>query len=290
MSHTDQPIETREFKVMLNTDRFPEWKIGVKSLARVVGRLAKETCGNWDRTQDLQDDVKRRATHFLDTPGHDFRRNDFVLRVRKADSGDNPFKVTLKFRSFDRYLSAAADISHVLDHGDSEKKFEEDVTPPGSSRFSYSKSLEDLPAQPPMTTLAEVKAVFPGLGAAVEDVGGTTGVAPVNGFIAHETVVTLGEVILAEEEDDCGRRIKADVVVTLWHGNSKRRGYPLVAECSFDHKMCKSSDDDDQNRQLERLPVEAVLKARKLFGKLSAREGWVKPNATTKTRYAYERA
>jgi uncharacterized protein YjbK len=66
-----------------------------------------------------------RRTWYLDTPGLDLQRHHYALRVREEeDEGKKRFKVTLKYRAPDRYLSASQDLSSTEK---AKHKFEEDI-------------------------------------------------------------------------------------------------------------------------------------------------------------------
>ena len=87
-----------------------------------------------------QDEERVRRTWYLDTPGLDFRRRQFVLRVREEeDEGKKEFKVTLKYRAPDRYISASQDLSSTKK---GKHKFEEDILPPFTSKFSQSMAVK----------------------------------------------------------------------------------------------------------------------------------------------------
>jgi hypothetical protein len=166
----------------------------------------------------------------------------------------------LKFRSEDRYLAAAADVSTNGDlEGDS--KFEQDLKPPYVSIFSRSTKAEidhDLAIE----SLADVTELFPGLEAA--ELGDAV-LAPVGGL-------TVEELVLGELAIDFGKE-EADMSITLWYAGGE---LPEVAELSFKYKS-KSENYD----------AKSVRRAKALFHQLQELDAWVAPESLTKTAFVY---
>lgn len=90
---------------------------------------------------------ENKKTYYLDTVSQELRHNGFIVRVREEEKkGKKEYKLTLKYRSSDRYLAASQDLSVAeLDilalKKTPKEKFEEDILPPFSSKFSRSISL-----------------------------------------------------------------------------------------------------------------------------------------------------
>ena len=89
MLPTNRPITSREYKLMLNTERFRDRKAGAELFWKLLTFLV-ENQGNAvvpapdDPDKDAE---KERTTWYLDTPGYELRRSAITLRVRKrADS------------------------------------------------------------------------------------------------------------------------------------------------------------------------------------------------------------
>ena len=107
MTPTNRPITSREYKLMLNTERFRDRQAGAglfwKLLAFLVENQGNEVIP--DAGDPDKDAEKQRTTWFLDTPGFELQRANVILRVREEPEAKKPFKVTLKFRAPDRYTA-----------------------------------------------------------------------------------------------------------------------------------------------------------------------------------------
>ncbi len=181
MARTNRPLTSREYKLMLNPDRFTDQGAGIAAFHDLLEFLF-ERLGVED--VDREDISENRRTWYVDTAGHALRNAGFVLRVREEIGEDKPFKVTMKQRGSDRYIAAAHDIGS--DGGKS--KFEEDILPPFISRFSYSSSFRAGRA-PSFGDLRGIREVFTGL-PDFEASNGTP-VKRVNGFEAREIAYKL---------------------------------------------------------------------------------------------------
>jgi CYTH domain len=261
---TNRPVTSREYKLMLNVDRFADRDRGTRQLWAVVEFLVGKAGG---AVAEQQDEEETRETHYLDTPGQDLRQRRLALRVRREKKKR---KVTLKLREPDRYLAAAFDLRTTAD--DPEWKFEEDILPPFAGAFAHSVSFETK-QDPGVTTVAGLVALFPGL----EDVLAvppTTSVVPVNGFTAQEIARKLGKLRFDGEPV-----VKA--MASFWYLAGAPGDYPLVAEFSFDY------DAPDPGQALEQFPPRVVRGANDLFAGLQRQSGWLDLRGTTKTAAAY---
>jgi hypothetical protein len=261
----NRPVTSREYKLMLNVDRFADRERGTRQLWAVVEFLVDKAGGV---VTEQQDDEEARETLYLDTPGHDLRQRGLALRVRR-EKEKKKRKVTLKLREADRYLAAAYDLRTTA--GDPEWKFEEDVLPPFASAFAHSVSFEtkkDLD----LATIADLVALFPGLGALA--LPATTSVVTVNGFTAQEIARKLGKVRFGDNPV-----VKA--MVSFWYLASAPGDYPLVVEFSFDYDAPGPTD------ALEQFSPQVVRGANDLFASLQRQSGWLDLAGTTKTAAAY---
>jgi hypothetical protein len=113
MFPTNRPITSREYKLLLNTERFRDRKAGAGLFWKLIEFLV-ENQGN-QVIPDLEDADKdaeqERMTWYLDTPGHELRRSNVTLRVRERPDSKKRFQVTLKYRAPDRYSAASRDVS-----------------------------------------------------------------------------------------------------------------------------------------------------------------------------------
>ena len=100
----NQTITSREYKLILNSDRFQDLEIGLEAFWHIVGFVVDKSGGPAVKRQD---DIWHRTTWYLDVPNHVFYKNGWIVRVRKQDQ---EYKLTLKVRISDRYLSASSDV------------------------------------------------------------------------------------------------------------------------------------------------------------------------------------
>jgi hypothetical protein len=287
MTPTNRPITSREYKLMLNTERFRDRRAGAglfwKLLTFLVDNQGNEVIPNAeDREKDAE---KLRTTWFLDTSGFELQRANIVLRVREEPGADNPYKVTLKFRAPDRYTAAGCDVRCTQEVKDDDVKFEEDVVPPFASKFSYSVSFKskDLPS---IKTMGDAVAVFPGL--AAYDIPDRTPLRVVNGFRAHEVAHFIGKLKLDKMPTERGVDKLPDFVVKValnhWYLRPDESDYPLVTEFSFGFDANSQKDDD----RLEMFPPTVVAGANRLFRDVQNQAGWLAQFGSTKTAYAFE--
>ena len=97
----------------------------------------------------------------------DLRRHNFVLRLREElDDNDqiDKCKLTLKYRSADRYHVAHQNLTVAHKNSD-DPKFEEDIVPPFNSKFSYSVSFKSKKPfeDKEIDQLKNIASWFPGL-------------------------------------------------------------------------------------------------------------------------------
>lgn len=265
-----QLITSREYKLILNGDRFSNRERGCQEFLEIVEFLAKE-CGGELKIQQKE---KRRRTWYVDTPELALQQKKFVLRVRE-ENGQKYKKVMLKSRSSDRYLSAVQPI-----HSPQGKpKFEEDITPPFISKFSKSCSIE-LSEKRKLKTVGDIVELFPGLKEELFpelkelDIFLKSPVKKVNGFTAHEVVLEAGQIKFGKEE-----KASVKVCFSFWYLFERAEGFPLIGEFSFDYNADNNNED---------FSIEVIMGANQFFVALQKQVGWLDFNNTTKTAYAYE--
>ena len=185
MSGANRPVTSHEYKLMLNVDRFDDRERGSGTFWSLVRFLAERHGGE---IVERQNEVKRRRTWYLDTAGFALRLRGFILRVREEYNEKKPYKITLKHRAPDRYVSAAQDVSCSKD---AECKFEEDIIPPFTSKFAHSTTVRRK-HEPDLSDMVKVVALFPGLGDL--EIDDNTPFESVNGFEATEAVHRLGKI------------------------------------------------------------------------------------------------
>lgn len=259
-----RPITSREYKLMLNVDRFADpargaaelWNVTKFILAKLEGKVVEE-----------QQEEDERRTWYLDTDGAVLRSRGLTLRVR--DEGKK-HKVTLKLRAADRYVAAAADLTTTADKA--EWKFEEDILPPFASRFAHSVSV-GTKSLPPLATIADLATLFPKAPPALP---AGTPLEVVNGFRAHEVARKLAKVSFEESTT-------VKLALSFWYLRGERGEYPVVGELSFDYDVV-----DGAARGAETFPERVVSGASAFFAALQRQSGWFDLSGTTKTAAAYD--
>ncbi len=265
----NRAITSREYKLILNADRFENVERGSETFWNLIEFLIRKQDG---KIVQKQDDVIKRLTWYVDTSEFALRRNGFALRLRKEDYEKKKYKVTLKYRSPDRYISAAQDVSS------SEKdkiKFEEDIIPPFNSIFAHSGSFRKKEC-PGLENMGDAMKLFRGLGSL--GLSGDTPIKIVSSFKALEVTRWTGKVKFEEE-------IEVKTCLSFWYLLSEADEWPLVVEFSFDYDVPESESEDEQ--KLEQVPIKSVEGANDLFRSLQKQHGWINLTCTTKTAYAY---
>jgi hypothetical protein len=269
MDKSNCPVTSREYKLMLNVDRFKHREQASGVFLSLLDFLVKKEGGS---VVEKQNEEERRQTSYLDTPEGALRRQGFALRLREEAHDEDEFQINLKYRASDRYISAAQDLSSPQE---GKTKFEEDVLPPFISKFSHSTSIK-LDTDPELDSMQKVMSLFPGLRDL--DIDENTSVETVNDFKALEIVRNLCKLEFDEEPI-----IKASL--SFWYLTGEEDEWPLVGEFSFDYDVLDSEADREK---LEMYPPRMVEGANRLFNALQKQEGWLSFNTTTKTAFALE--
>ncbi|MGK7882102.1 MAG: hypothetical protein AB4060_18675 [Crocosphaera sp.] len=203
--------------------------------------------------------AKNRTVKFYDTPGTcQLKNKDLVFRER-VENGDR--EVVLKFRSPDRYIAGSLPIT-----GD-KSKFEEDISKPFCSKFSYSakkaisgtKNLNKM--DDPVGLYPELKKYKFDLDEAIKEV---------NGLTVSEKVYEGGEVDLGNKDGEFG--------LTLWY-DSPSSTEPKIAEISFKYKDKTNKEDYSEK---------VASRAKKVFTAMQGMSNWVSDKSQTKTSFVYK--
>jgi len=274
MDISNRPVTSREYKLMLNVDRFKDREQASQEFLSLLDFLVKKERGS---VVEKQNEEERRYISYLDTPEGALRQQGFALRLREEADDEDGFQINLKYRASDRYISAAQDLSSPQD---GKTKFEEDILPPFISKFSHSTSIET-DADPELGTMKKVMDLFPGLKEL--NIDGNTAVKAVNDFKALEVIRKLCKLKFGEEPI-----IKASL--SFWYligqeNEGQENEWPLVGEFSFDYDILDNGADEDK---LEMYPPQVVEGANRLFNALQKQEGWISFSTTTKTAFALE--
>lgn len=271
MSASNRPVTSREYKLMLNADRFKDRDQGSQVFLGLLDFLIGKEGGKIIEPQNKEE---RRQTSYLDTPESALRQNGFTLRLRKEAKAEDGFQITLKYRASDRYISAAQDLSSPR----ADKiKFEEDILPPFVSKFSHSSSIKTK-TMPDLSSIEKVAVLFPGLEKL--NIEGDTAVKTVNDFIATEVVRKLCKFQFGEPPT-----IKASL--SFWYLTEDENVWPLVAEFSFDYDGLDVNGGTSGD-STETYPSRVVEGANQLFSALQSQAGWMDFNRSTKTAFALE--
>ena len=269
MDISNRPVTSREYKLMLNVDRFKDREQASQEFLSLLDFLVRKEGGS---VVEEQNEEERRQTSYLDTPERALHQQGFALRLREEDDNEEEFQINLKYRASDRYISAAQDLSSPQE---GKTKFEEDILPPFISKFSHSTSIET-DTEPELGTMKKVVDLFPGLKEL--NIDEDSAVKTVNDFKVLEVVRKLCKLKFGEEPT-----IKASL--SFWYLTGEENGWPLVGEFSFDYDVLDGGADEDK---LEMYPSRVVEGANRLFNALQKQEGWLSFSTTTKTAFAFE--
>jgi len=271
----NRPVTSREYKLMLKPELFLDRSGAVKTFRDLATILVERQGGE---VIEVQNKVKERLTWYVDTEGWDLRRIDLVLRVRREKKkGKNTYKVTLKYRSGDRYLSAMSPVKAKGE--DAECKFEEDLTPPYVSKFSHSCSVESKKA-PKLQTIDQAIELFPDLKEMLGGVPGDTPLRVVNDFKAQEFCCYLLQAQFGGRE---GKGTPVKLCMSFWYFEGTNEGYPLASEFSYDFEAPETAEDT-----LEAFPKPVLVACNAIFRSMLNMDAWIKTRGTTKTMLAYE--
>jgi len=271
MANANRRVKSREYKIILNRHRFADRAGGEKALFKLIKRLE----GLSDAKVKRQFEPRYRKVWYLDTADHRLFASDrYIVRIRREDDKDPLWKITLKFRSPDRYRAAGQAFAAPKSAADAEEKFEEDITPPFHSVFSRSSTFRADRA-PNFETFRSLREMFkrvPKLGIASEEA-----LVPVNGFVAHENSMHLCTVKLPD-------LAPIKVAVSHWYAHKNCSGVPLISEFSFD--VDEINNDESANR-LEHFPPETTETCRHIFQSVLDDRAWYSRGGTTKTAFAF---
>lgn len=260
------PVTSREYKLMLNVDRFKERDEGVETFLTLIKFLVGET-----GIVKEADKTEKRITSFLDTAELALHQRGFALRRRQELEPKPGFQLNLKCRDSDRYVSAAKDVSAA---GESKQKFEEDILPPFVSKFSNSNTVK-IKETTPLGTVGEIARLFPGI--KTLNLDENTVVAPVDGFRVIEIVRELCEIRFDDQEPVVSS-------MSFWYLEDSETEWPMIAEFSFAYKPLAIPVGD----RLETFADGTVTGAGKLYRALQKHSGWLNLDGTTKTAFALD--
>lgn len=264
---------------MLNVMNFKNRSEGAREFWDLVKFLAYRQEVQITKENNKKDWYKKetRKTYYLDTEELSLCRNGYVLRLREENDNNTEYKLTLKYRSEDRYISASKDLSSTTKEKQ-KLKFEEDIIPPFQSKFSHSNSIKSK-QKIDLDDMEALEKLFPEL--TKLNIRAQTKLKKVNNFIANEVVLKFDSKIFFDK----GRDVKVKPCLSFWYLLGKSEELPLVTEFSFDYDMPKELD---KNNMLEQFPLSVVIGSNRLFRAIQKQSNWINFDTTTKTNYAYE--
>ena len=267
--------DSREYKILLTTERFADRSSGADSFWDLVKSKAE---GRSLTVKDKEPAEKSRHVWFLDTRDLDLRGTQGLVFRERQNLKDNgkpkkSKKVTLKYRGPDRVLAAQLNLKAEAGK-DIEQKLEEDIglnsLDEGIVKRKLSKSgSTKLPKNQSFATIDDIAILFPGVDGFVTNIRDKP-VIVVNDFVAYEVKRKAGAISLTEDCD-------ADASFTFWH-HTDLEGPLEIAEFSFDYKLEPNCSD-----------AKTDATATSLLIALGKSEGWPDPHQRTKTQVAYER-
>lgn len=269
MKHSNQAINSREYKLILNVNQFYDRDHTVERFGNLVELLTQQFSG---KVISRETEEKSRQTYYLDTPNFDLRHYGFIVRIRQEKKYDQPeYQVTLKHREPDRYLSASQDLSATKP---GKTKFEEDIIPPFQSKFSQSISVTKN-KQPNFENIKQVAKLFPGLKSL--DIPDLTPIQVVNNFQVYEVVRKLGNLQFGDKHI-----VKTDL--SFWY-LKQTDNLPVIAEFSLKYRIPKKLLESP--KKLEQFPMPMIQGTNRLFKALQQQWEWINFHPMTKTAYVY---
>lgn len=289
-------LDAREYKLLLNPDRFKEapgeivagifWE---KNLKPLIGARLAPRDGGEPRHEGRFTERTERVVRFWDTPDCTLTRADLALRERLAidaegNSATRP-EITLKLRMADLFVVAAVDLPGG---SGARTSFEEDIGPlevddpqPGtrsivmpkrqSIRSRFARSTTQVTEwSTSERSLAGLNLLFPTLHEILE-----TSDTPVMTNTASTSGPNIRELVFRGARVKLGAEIIGKFALTLWYFGAEH-STPTVAEISF---KCATLAGN--------MPGKAARRALALFvGMQSELDGWVNSEHSSKTALA----
>jgi len=250
--HPQDTIHYREYKILLNADRFFEsdrleeyWR-AVKHIAKVVGVKVEENKHGFHRLV--------REVLFYDTENFDLYNNAFILRQRtfyKDGWPERNHELTVKFRHVDLELAAAADIRPRME-GESRIKFKEELLPLkdslGGMRSLFShNAVVTTPKVLVDQGLENITKLIPGMAKIGMPPGSK--LALVNSMAVEEVEVEPGVF-------DFGHGYESKATIAVWRDRATEKS--LVGEFAFQAKFERLEAVSTKARELSEIFFRAL--------------------------------
>jgi hypothetical protein len=268
---TPDQIQYREYKLMLNPDRFHDEKAFHKFF-KLAHRAAKSLGVRFDKIGDSFKPHQREVV-FYDTPHFKLYNHGFILRKRTFYHHSVPdarYELVLKFRHPDQQVALAVDPRPRLPC-EYTVKFKEEILLPRDGalgmRLVYSHNCELDSPNIVLTQRFETTAeAFP----ALKTIGANpkASLSIVNGLSIQEYLVDLGML-------DFGHKLEAKATLAVWR--TRNTNSAIVAEFSYQLRFDSPEAVRRKQRELSELFYTDVQ---------SRALDWVK-RGTTKTAIVY---
>jgi hypothetical protein len=216
------PLDSKEFKMLLDPQKFTHLKKGKEKLWDKVEEAADEAGVEVKKAK--KDHVRTQDIIFLDTEDHALNSQGYILRYRDVHGSSKADNLTLKFRDSDPERVAKVNVD-AAPGVKAKPKFELDETFQDGETAVYSKSTKVRLPHLPEATVDKLTGVFP----ALADLGLSpdTRLKEMHGGSILEERHLLGDVKIGEQES-------APAFLTLWYDDAHGET-PVIAEFSFAH-------------------------------------------------------
>jgi hypothetical protein len=266
-----QRVSSREYKIMLNKERFIGSEAVLLERAKEFWVLFKDAIDDrvLDTDKSLNKIEKRRTIRFYDTEDRCLRANNYAFRERiDLSSGDR--EVTLKFRHPDRYVAQDRNM-HATDRDAGETKFEEDIKPSFEKLYSFSTK-QEIEVGKELNKLNDPGRLFPDFKKRLPGYRDDERIVPVGGFTVSELVVTGADFEIRKEP-----KREAECALIAWYNANGKANEPAVVEFSFRY--------GDKEEEYD---GETAQRAFDVFGRLqNLSEDWIDSEGPTKTAFIY---
>jgi hypothetical protein len=258
-------VGSREYKLMLNPSLFE----GTNPIAAVTSywndlKLLIEAAPISRNTKGSFSLDKVRTVKFYDTPTTCIlKSNGYIFRERIENAKR---EVTLKYRAYDRFIAGHKNMQGEASRNP-ETKFEEDISVPFVSKYSYSTT-EMIGDSKNLNKMDDPIGLYPGLKA--------------YGFDENQAISLVSNLIVTEKVYkgtlvDLGN-LDAKFALTLWY-DSDTSTTPMIAEISFKYK----DDNEDYSENV-------VTRALQLFEIMQIMNQWTSTSSLTKTAFVFNYA
>jgi len=266
-----QNVVSREYKVMLRTDRFTggAGRLLARAnefFAQFAAAAAPITVGTHG---EFEAGGKQRRIRFWDTTSQHLNALGYICRQREKLT-DEEREITLKFRHRDRHVSQDRDMGAARGVP-AKTKFEEDIKKPFVSLYSFSTTAE-VEDERPFPRLGDVGSLFPDLRDRIRADDADRAMVAVNDVVVRELVFE-GPVISL----DRAPKSDAECALIVWYRIDSDPERPVAVEFSYRY--------GDRNEEYGGAMAARAFDA---FTVLQRNlDQWVNPTDLTKTALVY---